>query len=171
LDHGLSGTPLYAAWVGMHQRCSNPSGPNWKHYGGRGIRVCQRWNDLHAFLADMGHPEPNQTLGRIDNDGPYEPANCRWETQEQQNENTRRNRFLTWDGRTQILKHWAKEYDLAPRRLSERLKRGWSLERALTTPCPVGYEAGRAKHCAEARAMWAKNGHRYSATRKNPTPD
>ena len=153
----------------MHQRCSNKKDPGWKDYGARGIRVCERWNSIHNFLEDMGHPEPGQTLGRINNDGPYDPGNCRWETQEQQNENTRRNRYLTWGGRTQILKHWAKEYDLAPRRLSERLNRGWSVERALTTPCPQGYEAGRAKQCAEARALWAKNGNRYranSATKK-----
>lgn len=147
----------------MHGRCTNPSNPNYGHYGGRGIKVCVRWNDIHNFLVDMGHPEPGQSLGRIDNEGNYEPGNCRWETQEQQNENTRRNRFLTWDGRTQILKKWAEEYDLAPRRLSERLRRGWSLERALTTPCPQGYAKGRARHQQNSKEQWAKNGSRYRA--------
>jgi hypothetical protein len=154
---------VYDRWIKMHQRCNNPENPNYKDYGGRGITVCGRWNDPVAFLSDMGHPKPGESLGRIDNSKGYSPDNCRWETQAEQNENTRRNRYLTWRGKTQIIKAWAKEYDISPARLSERIRRGWDIERALTTPCPKGYERGRAEHIANATAMWAKNGRRYAA--------
>jgi hypothetical protein len=166
--HGLSGLPIYAVWQGMHRRCNNPSETWYHRYGGRGIRVCQRWNSVHAFLEDMGHPEPGQSLGRIDNDGHYEPGNCRWETQEQQNENTCRNRFLAWQGRTQTIKAWAQELDLDSRRISQRLKRGWSVEQALTTPTPLSFEDARADYCGRARALWAQNSRRYRGLPSRP---
>ena len=145
----------------MHQRCNNPQHDGYPDYGGRGITICERWADPIAFLADMGHPPAGMSIGRIDNDGNYEPSNCRWETQEQQNENTRRNRHIEWQGRTMTIKAWAKEMDLAPRRISERLKRGWSVERALTTPCPRGYERGRAEARERNQLIWAAHGRRY----------
>jgi len=147
----------------MHRRCYHPQDSNFPHYGGRGIRVCERWNDLANFLADMGHPPEGKSIGRIDNDGPYEPSNCHWETQEQQNENTRRNRYVTWDGRTQTIKAWAQELDMEPRRISERLSRGWSVERTMTTPCPKGYARGREEHLARCKETWSRRGRRYSA--------
>jgi hypothetical protein len=145
----------------MHQRCNNPEHPNYSHYGGRGITVCERWNHPIAFLADMGHPPEGMSIDRIDNDGNYEPGNCRWATQEQQNENTRRARYVTWQGRTQTVKAWAKELDMSPRRIHDRLRRGWSVERTLTTPCPRGYELGRADTLARCKEAWAANGARY----------
>lgn len=163
--HGLSGLPIYRCWLAMHQRCNNPANPYYGRYGGRGIQVCQRWNSIHAVLEDMGHPPAGMSLGRIDNDGHYEPGNCRWETQEQQNENTCRNRFIEWQGRTQTVKAWAQELDLNPRQISERLRRGWTVERALTTPTPRGFEQGRRLHNEATKAWWAKNGKRYSRTR------
>jgi hypothetical protein len=164
--HGLTGLPVYGIWRAMHQRCRNPQNASYADYGGRGITICERWNHPIAFLADMGHPPEGMTLGRIDNDGNYEPSNCRWETQEQQNENTRRNRYVTWQGRTQTAKAWAKELDIEPRKISERLRRGWSVERALTTPCPRGYERGRAAALERAAELWAANGARYRRNRQ-----
>lgn len=168
--HGLSGLPVYAVWQGMHQRCYNPACVSFPDYGGRGIRICDRWLSVHAFMEDMGHPPDGMTIGRINNDGNYEPGNCRWETQEQQNENTRRNRYITWQGRTQTIKAWAQELDLEPRRISERIRRGWSVEKALTTPTPLGYQDGREQHNSRTRAVWAENGKRYrqaTAARRN----
>jgi hypothetical protein len=159
--HGLSGLPVYQAWQSMQQRCNNPADPSYSDYGARGIQVCERWNSVHAFLEDLGHPPAGMSLGRINNDGNYEPTNCRWETQEQQNDNTRRNRHITWQGRTQTIKGWAAELDLEPKRISERIRRGWSVERALTTPTPLNYAEGRAQHNQRSRANWAVNGHRY----------
>jgi hypothetical protein len=146
----------------MHFRCYSPRSKEFKNYGGRGIKVCRRWHDINNFLADMGHPSDGMTLGRINNDGDYKPGNCRWETQEQQNENTRRNRYVTWQGRTQTVKFWAQELDADPSRIYERLRRGWTVERALTTPTPIGYEEGRAKHNASVKALWEANGRRYA---------
>jgi hypothetical protein len=159
--HGLSGLPIYRCWQAMHRRCSSPSDFHYGRYGGRGIQVCRRWNSVHAFLEDMGHPPAGMSLGRIDNDGHYEPGNCRWETQEQQNENTCRNRFVGWQGRQQTIKAWAQELDLNPRQISERLRRGWTVERALTTPTPQGFEESRRQHLQRSKALWAKNGRRY----------
>lgn len=145
----------------MQQRCNNPNHDSYCHYGGRGITICERWNSVHSFLEDMGHPPADHSIGRIDNDGNYEPSNCQWETQEQQNENTRRNRYVTWHGRSMTIKAWAKELNINPCRISERLKRGWSMDRTMTTPCPKGYEQGRAERLADSRASWAVSGVRY----------
>lgn len=82
--------PLYRTWQGMRERCRDPGNVSYKYYGGRGITVCERWESFENFLADMGEkPSPDLTLDRIDNDGNYEPGNCRWATPEQQTKNRR----------------------------------------------------------------------------------
>lgn len=90
--HAVRGSahPLYFTWTNMRGRCNNPLDANYKHYGGRGISVCARWDDFSAFLEDMGEkPSPDHSIDRIDNNGNYEPSNCRWATKLTQSRNTR----------------------------------------------------------------------------------
>ena len=83
--------PLYAVWSAMRQRCSNPRNKDYRHYGGRGITVCDRWAVFENFLADMGErPGPGYSIDRVDNDQGYFPENCRWATQSEQVRNSRR---------------------------------------------------------------------------------
>lgn len=88
--HGMSNTPVYAVWKTMRDRCRNPNNKDYRHYGGRGIKVCAAWSRFERFYADMGAPPPGRTLDRIDPDGNYEPGNCRWATWREQNLNKRR---------------------------------------------------------------------------------
>lgn len=91
VTHGYSKTPLYAVWKTMRARCSNPNNKSWENYGGRGIKVCDRWQSSYEnFLADVGERPPGLTLDRIDPDGDYEPGNVRWATWHVQRINRRR---------------------------------------------------------------------------------
>ena len=166
MSHEFTGTRLYSVWASMHRRCNNKQDANYKYYGGKGICVCRRWDDIYNFLADMGHPPEGMSIGRIDSNDNYSPDNCRWETQEQQNENTSRNKFISYNGQTKILKEWAKEYNIAPRRLSERLRRGWPIEKSLNTPCPQGYEQGRKKCLEYNKELWKEKGKQYRENSK-----
>jgi hypothetical protein len=87
--HGMTNTPTYQTWGNMIARCTNPKNTGYYLYGGRGISICERWFDFNNFFADMGKRPPRKSLDRIDNDGNYEPSNCRWATRKEQRRNQR----------------------------------------------------------------------------------
>jgi hypothetical protein len=136
VTHGACGTPEYRAWASAKERCACETHTSWANYGGRGIRMCAEWlTDFPAFLAEVGQrPTPQHSLGRIDNDGHYEPGNVRWETERQQRRNKRNNLMLTHNGVTRTAIEWAELTGLNALTLRGRIYRGWSHAKALTTP-------------------------------------
>ncbi len=136
----LKSIPEYGVWRQMNNRCYNVRQSKFPRYGGRGITVCDRWRtSFIAFLDDMGHrPSPKHTLDRIDNDGNYEPGNCRWTTQRAQQNNRRDNHFITFNGETRSLSEWTRHLGFPVGVISQRLcKLGWDAAKALTTPVQV----------------------------------
>ena len=128
-------TRVYNIWTGVKRRCLNPDDPAYHNYGGRGIALSPRWMDFRCFYADMGDPPTRKhTLDRIDNDGNYEPGNCRWATMKEQLQNTRRNRWVEFSGRRQTLTAWSEEIGISFQCLAGRLDKGWPVELALTAP-------------------------------------
>lgn len=134
--HGKRHTPTYNVWRNMRQRCKPEHAKQYKYYAGRGIRVCERWlHSFENFLADMGEmPSPKHSLDRIDNDGHYEPLNCRWATRIEQGANKRNNIVLTLDGDAKTIAEWTRERGWPKGFINTRLRKGWSPVRALTTP-------------------------------------
>lgn len=126
-NHGYSQTGIYRTWSQMKTRCLCPTTPAYQKYGGRGIMICDRWLKFENFLADMGPRPAGTTLDRIDNNGNYEPGNCRWATKSQQQNNTRRNVYITMNGRTQTLKMWLRELgrDKDYQNISRRIRCGY----------------------------------------------
>ena len=133
--HGMSRSSLYGLWQGMIGRCERPNTAGYMRYGGRGITVCARWRkSFSAFLEDMG-PRPDGTsLDRINNDGNYEPSNCRWATRSAQQNNRDANRRLEHNGATKSLTEWAREIGISPEAITARLRRGWEIEHVFSVP-------------------------------------
>lgn len=136
--HGGTGTRLWNIWIQMRQRCSYQNAPNYHRYGGRGIAVCEEWeNSFEAFRnwALANGYRDDLTIDRKDNDGHYCPENCRWTTRKVQSNNTKRNRVLTLNGEEHTLSEWAEALSINPGTLSSRVNRQhWSDEKALSTP-------------------------------------
>lgn len=125
----------YGIWANMKQRCLNPDFDSYRYYGGRGIAIAPEWiESFSQFLHDMGRRPPRATLERIDNNGPYSLANCRWATRAEQSRNTRRNIWLTYEGRTQCLQDWSVEIGMAYTTLFGRIQRRWSVHDTLKKP-------------------------------------
>ena len=129
---------LYNRWVGMKGRCFNPRNKDYERYGGRGVIVIDEWRysfDEFANWALENGFSKELTLDRFPNlDGPYAPNNCRWATWTQQSRNRRNNTLLTFRGKTKPTIEWAEEYNLLPSTITVRIRLGWSIEHALTTP-------------------------------------
>ena len=130
--------PLYLTWRGMRGRCENPAAINFLRYGGRGITVCERWKKFENFLSDMGARPEGMTLDRIDNNGNYEPGNCRWATRKEQCANRRgkgSRHIVEFNGKYQSIKQWAIELGMSPRSLYRRIvSRQWPVAEAFALP-------------------------------------
>lgn len=134
--HGMSKTSEYSIWCGMLARCYNPKNGSYRRYGGRGIKVCNRWKHSFVdFFADMGfRPSLRYSLGRKRNNGNYTPSNCSWETREEQSNNRSSNIILTYKGESMTLTQWSRRAGLPKTAIQSRLNCGWRISRALTTP-------------------------------------
>jgi hypothetical protein len=118
----------------MKSRCLNPSDKSYNDYGGRGIKICDKWlESFESFYKDIGpRPSSKYSINRIDNNGNYDPKNCNWALRKEQNRNKRSNINLTYNGKTQCIVDWSRELGIKRTTLSRRIERGWSVERALT---------------------------------------
>lgn len=133
--HGLSDLPEHAVWEGVLARCNNHNSASYHNYGGRGIEVCDRWYSFQSFYEDMGpRPSPQHSIDRINNDGNYEPGNCRWSTWSEQGRNRRSNVNIEFNGVTQTITEWARTLGIDRKTLRRRLKCGWSISDTLTRP-------------------------------------
>lgn len=120
---------VYQIWCSIIQRCTNPKCAGWKNYGGRGISICERWKRFDNFIADMGErPSTKHSIDRIDNDGSYEPSNCRWATRKEQSRNKRGVRMLTANGTTQCVRDWAATLGVSDHKVRFRIKNGLPLD-------------------------------------------
>jgi hypothetical protein len=145
--HARQGTSLYRRWKRLRARCNNPNHPKYPDYGGRGIRVCERWNDFSNFLTDMGEPPPGLTLERINNDLGYSPDNCRWATAKEQSNNRRPRRstkgkpniVLTWNGKTQSVNAWSAELKIRGQTIRWRIRKNWPIEQILSSNQPSNF--------------------------------
>lgn len=134
--HAMSHTTEYRIWAGMVSRCTLPQFPD---YHGRGITICERWRtSFEAFFHDMGpRPSLKHQIDRSDNNGPYDPSNCRWATRIEQSNNKRSNRLLTWNDKTLTAAEWSRETGIPAYLILERITRRrkkWTIEQALSTP-------------------------------------
>lgn len=135
--HSLTGgapSLTYMSWQRMLARCEYTKNPSYHRYGARGITVCERWHSFVNFLADMGERPAGMQLDRIDNDGNYEPGNCRWVSPKENSRHRSSNVMLTFNGVTQCLSAWAEETGVPQWVISTRRLKGWPTERLLTEP-------------------------------------
>lgn len=126
----------------IKQRCKNPRNKSYANYGGRGITLCERWETLENFIADVGDRPKGMTLERIDNNKGYEPGNCRWASRQEQAENQRRTVVLTFNGETRTVTQWSKITGISSRTIRKRLSNlGYTVEQTLTKPSVFGLRA------------------------------
>jgi hypothetical protein len=148
-------TATYRSWLSMRMRCLQKSSNAYHRYGGRGITICRRWDDFETFLADMGERPLGHTLERNDNDGNYEPGNCRWASSKEQGRNRSNVRLFTLNGRTLCLKDWADESGINYASLRWRVTRnGWPLEEALNWK-KGKMRAKRRERARNEKGQWA----------------
>ena len=133
--HGMTDTRLYATWCGMKERCYNKSNKRYKNYGARGIEICANWMQDFRIFRDWAFEngyDDTLTIDRINNDGNYEPNNCKWSTRKEQNRNYSRNHRVEYEGKSYCLIELAEAFEIPYGRLTSRLHRGWDIKMSLT---------------------------------------
>lgn len=133
--HGDSWSKEHVVWMSMKSRCYNPNNISYPNYGGRGIKVCDRWlNSFENFLADMGEkPSSEYSIDRIDVNGDYSPQNCKWATRLEQSRNRRNRVYITYNNDTKTVQEWSAITNISVATLRDRVRNGWSAERTLLT--------------------------------------
>ncbi len=135
IKHGLCKHPLYKKWEGIKQRCFNPNHENYKHYGGRGITICERWLTFENFYNDLiGGYVPELTIERVENDGNYELSNIRWATKLEQQRNKRSNRFFYCNGMSKTITEFSEMTGVNAGTIASRIDSGWDIEDAIYLP-------------------------------------
>lgn len=134
--HGGRGTRLYSIWKGIRKRVNNKNAPNYLWYGGKGIRICEEWNDFILFRewALSNGYDDTKTIDRIDSNKDYSPNNCRWATKKEQANNKTSNRFITYRNKTQTAKEWADETGIYYNTIIYRLNANWDLDEVFSKP-------------------------------------
>jgi hypothetical protein len=134
--HSDNRSKEHQTWNGIKKRCLNPNEPAYKHYGARGITVCDRWLESYSnFLSDMGRaPSKRHSIDRINTNGNYEASNCRWATPKEQANNKRNTTYLEYNGQNKTIVEWCEFTGINYRAIRSRLRYGWSIEKTLTTP-------------------------------------
>jgi hypothetical protein len=151
--HGMTNSPEYGVWSKMRRRCSDPAESSYPYYGGRGIRVCDRWQGKDGFanfLGDMGRrPSVKHQIDRIDSDGNYEPANCRWATKTENIRNRSNTKTITLNGVTKSRAEWSELYGIPLYVAAKRERAGWKLEDIFSLPVgtrrKLGWKRNRRK--------------------------
>lgn len=161
--------PLYHTWRSMRDRCLNPNSRAWKNYGGRGIKICSRWNDFHAFLEDMGPRPDSYTLDRIDNDQGYFPENCRWASRKQQQRNRRVTACVEIEGCEYVAIDLAEKLGVKTDTILIRASRGLTYEEVMSPQTRRGLcgnkAAVRARQRTAKERTHCSKGHEF--TEKN----
>jgi len=123
--HGMSRTLIYSKWAKMIGRCHNPKYPSYLRYGARGIKVCEDWHKFNNFFNDMGEPPtPRHSIERINNDGNYEPGNCKWATRKEQANNRSDNILIEFNGQKKTVAQWSDQFSMSRTMLYQRIHRG-----------------------------------------------
>ena len=132
--HLQTGSDLYYVWSQIKQRCNNPNNKRYKNYGARGIKFCNEWEDFTNFYnwAKENGYKKGLTIDRIDNNGNYEPSNCRWITNKEQQNNKRNNHLITYNNETLTVTQWAEKYNINVYTFRNRISKGWDIKKALT---------------------------------------